>query len=273
LQRNLLNDFKRTYRRYDVLLLDDLEFLAGKEKTAEEFFYTFETLMSAGAQTVISSNSHPSELDSLDRRLRERLQSGLVVDIAQPDRQTRLTILKKLVEANETDVSLDVLSHLVDRTNWNVGVLEGALIRIVAFASINESEITVDLASQVLTTLYETDTGPGHATTLAPTVAQIKERTASAVGIAEGELSSSKRSRQVVYARQVAMYLCRELIGLSFPEIGRQFGGRDHTTALHAFHKVKGELLTNSSTRSLVSTLTSSFQLPSTARPQPTQLQ
>jgi chromosomal replication initiator protein len=259
LRQNNLDDFKSTYRRYDVLLVDDLQFLEGKPKTAEEFLHTFDSLLTSGAQIVISSDRDPSAISFLEVRFRERLQAGLTIHLAPPNHSTRVAILRKLVALNEVEIPTEVVTQLAERIPSNIRALEGALIRMVAFASLGESSITPALANQVLASLYsdEATAHPQHAPH--PPAEQIQAATATALGLETSELSSPGRSRPVVYARQVAMYLCRELAGLSYPEIARHFSRRDHTTALHAHRKMKAHVLSDPQTRTLIATITNAL--------------
>jgi chromosomal replication initiator protein len=254
LKHGKLERFKSIYRSYDVLLLDDLQFLQGKRKTTEELFHTFDSLMGSGAQVVISSDVHPSRAPFLEARFKERLEAGLTIDLQPPDHETRLAIIRKLVKSNEVQISNGALEHLAQHASSNIRALEGTFIRIVAFASLSESEITVELIDRVLTSLYRTT--PPTSDLFKPTAAQIQHETATALGLGTEDLFSPGRSRPVVYARQIAMYLCRELGGFSFPEIARHFRRRDHTTALHAHRKMKAQLLTDHATRSLVTSIT-----------------
>jgi chromosomal replication initiator protein len=258
LKQNTLEDFKNTYRRYDVLLVDDLQFLEGKPATAEEFLHTFDSLLTSGRQIVISSDRDPAAISFLETRFRERLQGGLAIHLGPPNRNTRLAILRKLAALNELEIPTEVTTQLAERITSNIRALEGALIRVVAFASLSESTITTALAEQVLSNLYSNEPAIS-AVKARPDPDQIQAETASALGLEPGLLSSPGRSRPVVYARQVAMYLCRELAGLSYPEIAHHFNRRDHTTALHAHRKVKAQLLSDPETRTLVTTLTNTL--------------
>jgi chromosomal replication initiator protein len=261
LKRNEVDSFKRAYRHRDALLLDDLQFLEGKPKTVEEFFHTFDSLLTTGAQIVISSDRDPSRISFLEDRFKERLQAGLIINLTPPNPSTRLAILRKLVALNGVEIPPDVVSHLSEQVTSNVRALEGALIRIVAFASLRESRITPELADQVLASLYS-EREAGRPLAGRPTAVQIQAETAGALGLEPHELSSARRSRPVVYARQIAMYLCRELAGLSYPEIARQFDRRDHTTALHAYRKMRAHVLSDHPTRALVARITEALHTP-----------
>jgi chromosomal replication initiator protein len=270
LQRNDLHAFKERHRRNDVLLIDDVQFLEGKEKTAEEFFHTFDAAISSGAQVALSGDRHPSEMPLLQTGLRERLQEGLIVDLSPPDLDTRLAILRIRAHFNGISIdSNDVLDQIASRVPGNIRVLEGALIRVAAFASLTESKLTIEVVDRVLGHLYDSSAIDLEPLPNRPTVTAIQEVTAEALQVDRIELSSGRRSRHVVYARQIAMYLCRELTDLSLPAIARQFGGRDHTTVLHAYRKVKKEIHTNRETYTLVISLQQAIQGTSRGKPQP----
>jgi chromosomal replication initiator protein len=256
LQHNDLAAFKSTYRQADLLLLDDVQFLEGKQKTSEEFFHTLDSLLSAGGQVVLTSDRYPSEIPTLDPRLRERFQSGLIVEVEPPDFETRLTILRKLASSDSHAVTPEVLEHIAAKISSNVRVLEGAFIRVVAFASLVESQITVELVDRVLSHLYYSESASHRTDPVVATIPQIQRETAAHFRLDPEALCSPNRRRNVVYARQVAMYLCRELTAQSLPTIGREFGGRDHTTVLYAHRKITKELLLDAPTRAVVSTLT-----------------
>lgn len=270
LQRNDLHAFKERHRRNDVLLIDDVQFLEGKEKTAEEFFHTFDAALGSGAQVALSGDRHPSEMPLLQAALRERLQEGLIVDLDPPDLDTRLAILRIRAHFNGIAIdSKDVFDRIATRVPGNIRVLEGALIRVAAFASLTDSTLTVEVVDRVLGHLYDSGAGELERLSNRPTVSAIQEMTSEALKVELVELSSGRRSRHVVYARQIAMYLCRELTDLSLPAIAHQFGGRDHTTVLHAYRKVQKEIHTNRDTYSLVISLKQAIQSGSRGRPQP----
>jgi chromosomal replication initiator protein len=256
LQHNEVDLFKQSYRGRDVLLLDDVQFLEGKHKTAEELFHTLDALTGAGAQCVITGDRHPARL-SPDNPLVQRLQAGLVVDLGSPELETRVAILQKLAACSHVNLEPEVLVHIAGRITSNIRMLEGALIRVVAFASLTGSNVDIDTAEQVLANLYHgQENRPLQLRPASITTSQIQERTAIALGLMSEDLRSSKRNRQVVYARQVAIYLCRELTALSLPAIAQQFGHKDHTTVLHAYRRIKAKLLSDPATRSLVTSLT-----------------
>jgi chromosomal replication initiator protein len=255
LRLNQVHDFKRAYREVDVLLLDDVQFLEHKQKTSEELFYTFDALLGAGAQIVLTADRAASVMPQLESRLRERFEAGLVVDLHPPDFHTRLSILQKRAGQVGTDKDQsDALTYLARRVPMSVRALEGALIRARAYASLTQQALTTDLIERVLATLQTSDAGQ-ELTPPPSTVERIQTAISSALSLPVSDLNSSKRSRQVVYARQLAMYLCRELTPLSLPAIGQRFGGRDHTTVLHAHRQVRGKMFSDQSTRELVERL------------------
>jgi chromosomal replication initiator protein len=225
--------FQRRYRDVDVLLIDDIQFLEGKIQTQEEFFHTFNTLHNANKQIVITSDRPPKQLSALEDRLRNRFEWGLICDVQPPDLETRIAILSKKAAQDQLDVPPDVLEYIASRIATNIRELEGALIRVTAFASLNRQQVDLALADVVLKDLVPTDSGPEI------TDALIMAQTAAYFGLTIEDLQGSSRSRVLVTARQIAMYLCRELTDLSLPKIGQQFGGRDHTTVMHAERKIR----------------------------------
>ncbi|MGH8823413.1 MAG: chromosomal replication initiator protein DnaA [Jiangellaceae bacterium] len=225
--------FQRRYRDMDVLLIDDIQFLEGKIQTQEEFFHTFNTLHNATKQIVITSDRPPKQLSALEDRLRNRFEWGLICDVQPPDLETRIAILSKKADQDHLNVPPDVLEYIASRIATNIRELEGALIRVTAFASLNRQPVDLALAEVVLRDLVPTDAGPEI------TGATIMAQTAAYFGLTIEDLQGSSRSRVLVTARQIAMYLCRELTELSLPKIGQQFGGRDHTTVMHAERKIR----------------------------------
>lgn len=249
--------FKKTYRQTDVLLLDDAQFLDGKTKTAEEFFHTIDTAIASGCQVAISADRPPSAMPLLESRLRERLQAGLLVDLDQPDFQTRLTILARLTSrdlALPEAGSQEILEHIAERVTTNVRALRGALTRLTAYASLTGTSITLAIVDDVLTHLYDSSSGPSKSSA-APTVDLIQAAVSEALDVAPADLVSARRNRRLVYARQIAMYLSRELTDLSLPAIAARFGGRDHTTVLHAHRKIKNLILIEDRTKALAGEL------------------
>jgi chromosomal replication initiator protein len=270
LQHSGTSAFKDRYRSHDVFLLDDIQILDGKAKTAEEVLHTLEALSGTGAQIVAASDRHPYELSTVEPRLRERLGAGLVVDLHPPDVSTRHAILKKLAATSQLPIEPAVLAYLAEHVSPNIRALEGALVRTVAFASLTESNVSIDVAAQVLTSLQkEHPKTEIRKVPTRPSVSRMQHETAAALGLEAEALCSSSRRRQVVYARQVAMYLCRELTDLSLPAIAHEFGGRDHTAVLHGHRKIKARLLTDVGARSLVTTLTQAVHSPKGGSAQP----
>ena len=248
--------FKAAYRGVDVLLVDDVQFLQAKAKTEQEFFHTFNALHAGGAQLVLTSDRLPRDLDAMESRLRERFEAGLVCDIHAPDAATRLTILRKRVLQDELrDVAPEALAVIAARVSDNVRALEGALVRVVAFGSLTGRLVTAALATEVLDGLYP----ESAARRRTPTVREIQEHTASAFGISRESLVSPSRAAGVAWPRQVAMYLARELTSETLPAIGREFGGRSHTTVLHAHkrtvERMAGDATAFEAVRNLTETL------------------
>ena len=224
-----LEAFKAAYRGVDVLLVDDVQFLQAKAKTEQEFFHTFNALHQAGSQLVLTSDRPPRDLAKLEDRLRERFEAGLVCDVRPPERATRLTILRKRVAQDDVgEVDPAALEAIADRVDANIRALEGALIRVVAFGSLTGRPVTAALADEVLAGLYP------ELRTRTRSVREIQEQTCEAFGISMDDLLSSTRTQPVAFARQVAMYLARELTDATLPAIGRAFGNRNHTTVMHA---------------------------------------
>lgn len=230
---NRTADFRRQYRDVDVLLVDDIHFLEGKIQTQEEFFHTFNTLHTAQKQIVLTSDRPPKALEALEPRLRSRFEWGLMTDIQPPDLETRIAILRKKAAAERLTAGPDVLEFIASKIQTNIRELEGALIRVTAFASLNRQEVDLALAEVVLRDLIP----EGAETRISSTA--IMTHVADYFGITVEELCGQSRTHVLVTARQIAMYLCRELTDLSLPKIGQLFGGRDHTTVMHADRKIR----------------------------------
>ncbi len=247
-----IEGFKQRYRTYDVLLVDDIQFLEGKERFQEEFFHTFNSLYEAGRQIVISSDRPPKEIATLEERLRSRFEWGLITDIQPPDLETRIAILRKKVTTDGIAVTdPEVLTFIAGRVSTNIRELEGALTRVVAFSSLTGLPLEVELAEQVLRDLFpQGDAMPEV------TITSIQEAVSERFGLSIPELVSPRRSQSVAYPRQVAMYLSRELTDASLPRIGREFGGRDHTTVIHATSKITRLISEDRSVYNLVQDLT-----------------
>jgi chromosomal replication initiator protein len=225
--------FRRRYRDVDVLLVDDIQFLENKEGTQEEFFHTFNTLHNASKQIVISSDRAPKRLVTLEDRLRSRFEWGLLTDVQPPELETRIAILRRKAIQDALNAPPEVLEYIASRISTNIRELEGALIRVTAFASLNRQSVDLQLAEIVLKDLIPEAQGPQI------TIAIIMGQTASYFGLSIDDLCGPSRSRVLVTARHIAMYLCRELTDLSLPKIGQQFGGRDHTTVINAYRKIR----------------------------------
>jgi chromosomal replication initiator protein len=225
--------FRRRYRDVDILLVDDIQFLENKEQTQEEFFHTFNTLHNANKQIVISSDRPPQQLVTLEDRLRNRFHWGLLTDVQPPELETRIAILRKKAAQERLAAPPEVLEFIASKISTNIRELEGALIRVTAFASLNRQGVDLALAEIVLKDLIPDNSQPEI------TAATIMAQTSAYFGQSMEELCGSSRSRVLVNARQIAMYLCRELTDLSLPKIGQQFGGRDHTTVMHADKKIR----------------------------------
>jgi chromosomal replication initiator protein len=245
--------FKARFRDVDVLLVDDVQFLERKTKTEEEFFHTFNALHDGGRQIVVTSDRPPHDLQALEDRLRERFEAGLVAEIQPPELATRLTILRKRAHHDGVAIADDLaLQVIAERIQNNVRALEGALIRVVAFSSLTSRPLTAELADEVLKTLYPR---AASSTARASSIAEIQAAVGEHFGLSAGELLSAARTARISWPRQVAMYLARELTGESLPAIGRQFGGRDHTTVLHACRRTTARLADDAAAREAVDKL------------------
>jgi chromosomal replication initiator protein len=248
--RTKTNDaFKRRYRDVDVLLVDDIQFIEGKEQTIEEFFHTFNHLHQANRQIVLSSDRPPDAIGGIEDRLRSRFKMGLLTDIQPPDLETRIAILRNKAERETTSIPAEVLEYIAANITDNIRVLEGALIRVAAFANLTSEQLSVETAANVLGDLL-TARQPKPITP-----ALILEATSKMFGIPIEEIIGKKRQRPLVTARQVSMYVFRELTDLSYPAIAREFGGRDHTTVIHAVEKISSQMQTHRPTYDQVTEL------------------
>lgn len=225
-------EFRNHYRNVDILLIDDIQFLAGKEGTQEEFFHTFNALYEADKQIIISSDRPPKEIPTLEDRLRSRFEWGLITDIQAPNLETRIAILRKKAKLENLQVSNDVMVYIADKIQSNIRELEGALIRVMAYASLSDKPITVEIAAEALKDIIPVNE-PKQIT-----IDMIQEAVAEYYHLSLGEFKAKKRTRAIAFPRQIAMYLCRELTDYSLPKIGDEFGGRDHTTVIHAHDKI-----------------------------------
>jgi len=224
--------FRNKYRNIDVLLIDDIQFLAGKEATQEEFFHTFNALHEANKQIVISSDRPPKDIPTLEDRLRSRFEWGLITDIQPPDLETRIAILRKKSDQENIKVSNEILYYIANKIQSNIRELEGALIRVIAYSSLSNRDITMELCSEALKDIIPSSQPKIISVNL------IKNTVADYYNLKLDEFKAKKRTRNIAFPRQVAMYLCRELTDLSLPKIGEEFGGRDHTTVIHAYEKI-----------------------------------
>jgi chromosomal replication initiator protein len=247
--------FKRRYRDVDVLLIDDIQFLEGKTQTQEEFFHTFNTLHNANKQIVLTSDRPPKRLEALEDRLRNRFEWGLITDVQPPDLETRIAILRKKAAMDRLSAPADVLEFIASKIQTNIRELEGALIRVTAFANLNRQEVDMTLAEIVLKDLIPEGGEPEI------TAALIIAQTAAYFGLSIDELTGPSRGRHLVMARQIAMYLCRELTDLSLPKIGAQFGNRDHTTVMYADRKINQLLAERRAVFNQVSELTNRIKM------------
>lgn len=228
-------EFRNKYRNVDVLLIDDIQFIANKERTQEEFFHTFNALHQYNKQIIISSDRPPKEIPTLEERLRSRFEWGLIADIQPPDYETRIAILRKKAHLDQLDVSDDILLFIAKKIQSNIRELEGALNRVVIHCKLNNNELNIDTASQILNEVFTTQSRQVNASF-------IKEYVSNQYSVKTEDLDSSKRTRSIAFPRQIAMYLTRELTDLSLPKIGSEFGNRDHTTVMHAHDKILNEM-------------------------------
>ena len=232
LRKNRMTEFKNRFRRADVLILDDVQFLSGRERTQEEFFHTFNSLHESSKQIILTSDKFPNEIGGLEERLRNRFEWGLIADIQPPDLETRVAILQKKSRAKRIPLPDDVALFIASNVTSNVRELEGGLTRLGAMAALNQTDITVNLAQQVLKNLVTDQEKKISIETIQRTVSKY-------FGVSVADITSKKRTKMVSFPRQVGMFLCRKLAGASYPMIGMRFGGKDHTTVLHACHTIE----------------------------------
>ena len=243
-------DFRNKYRNVDILLIDDVQFIAGKERTQEEFFHTFNELHDANKQIILSSDRPPKEIPTLEDRLRSRFEWGLIADIQPPDFETRMAILKKKADVEKLNVANEVMVYIATKIKSNIRELEGALIRIVAYSSLTNRPITVDLAGEALKDIISNKQNKNI------TIDVIQDVVAGYFNLRVEDLKSQRRTRNVAYPRQIAMYLSRKLTDMSLPKIGEEFGGRDHTTVIHAYEKISDSLSIDESLEHTVKDIT-----------------
>lgn len=252
-EKRNINSFKKKYRNVDVLLIDDIQFIENKEATQEEFFHTFNSLYDLNKQIIISSDRHPNKLTNLDERLRSRFAWNIVADIQPPDYETRVAILMKKAELENieiTDAVLQVINLIAEKIRFNVRELEGAFSRIISFSIVLNKPITVSFAKEKLTEIFSSSD-------MNITIETIKRSVCKYYNIAIKDIESPKKTRDLAFPRQVAMYLCREMTNNSLPKIGESFGGRDHTTVLHAHSKITKDIVSNETVKNSVEELIS----------------
>jgi len=228
-------DFRNKYRNIDILLVDDIQFLADKERTQEEFFHTFNSLHEANRQLIISSDRPPKEIPTLEERLRSRFEWGLITDIQKPDLETRIAILRKKADMEDLEIPNEVIINIANKIQSNIRELEGALIKVIAYSSLVNKEIDIELAEEALKDLVDKDNSSPREVT----IDLIKKEVANYYKIEVKEMESKKRTQNIVFPRQIAMYLARNMTESSLPQIGDEFGGRDHTTVIHSHNKIK----------------------------------
>lgn len=243
-------EFRNKYRNVDVLLIDDIQFIAGKESTQEEFFHTFNALHDANKQIILSSDRPPKEIPTLEDRLRSRFEWGLIADIQPPDFETRIAILKKKADVENLNIPNEVMVYIATHIKSNIRELEGALIRIVAYSSLTNKDISVELASEALKDIIS------NRNSKQVTIELIQDIVSSYYNLNVEDFKSARRTRNVAFPRQIAMYLSRKLTDTSLPKIGEEFGGRDHTTVIHAYEKISQNLKKDESLQTAISELT-----------------
>jgi chromosomal replication initiator protein len=243
-------EFREKYRNVDILLIDDIQFIAGKERTQEEFFHTFNALHDASKQIILSSDRPPKEIPTLEDRLRSRFEWGLIADIQPPDFETRIAILKKKADVENLNIPNEVMGYIASKIKSNIRELEGALIRLVAYSSLTNREISVDLATEALKDIIS------NKQTKHITIELIQDVVSSYFNLRIEDFKSSRRTRNVAYPRQIAMYLSRKLTDMSLPKIGEEFGGRDHTTVIHAYEKISEGLKSDEALQHTINEIT-----------------
>ena len=240
---NRAEEFRNKYRNVDILLIDDIQFIAGKEQTQEEFFHTFNALYEEQKQIIISSDRPPKEIPTLEDRLRSRFEWGLITDITPPDLETRIAILRKKADTDSLDIPNEVMLYIANQIDTNIRELEGALIRVVAYSSLVNKTIDASLAAEALKDII-----PNAAPKII-TIASIQKEVGEFYHVKLEDFKAKKRTQSIVFPRQIAMYLSRELTDSSLPKIGEEFGGRDHTTVIHAHEKISTKLKTDEKLR------------------------
>ena len=242
---NKNEQFRSKYRNIDVLLIDDIQFIAGKERVQEEFFHTFNTLHENGKQVIISSDRPPKDINLLEDRLKSRFEWGLIADISNPDYETRLAILRKKAQLDNIIIDDEILSNIANRIDSNIRELEGTLNKLIAKSSLTNSPITMEMAERAINDIVAQQEKVISAEFIQETVAKY-------FNINAKDLRGSKRSNDIAFPRQIAMYLCRNVAQMSLPQIGKDFGKRDHTTVMHACTKIENEIKENQNTKLIV---------------------
>lgn len=248
IMNNKTNEFRNKYRTIDILLIDDIQFIAGKESSQIEFFHTFNALYEVNKQIVISSDKPPSEIEKLEERLRSRFEWGLITDIQPPDFETRIAILRKKIQLEKVTIPDEVVYYIAERIESNIRQLEGALNRLLAYCRFHECEPTIEAAEIALKNIIQP-------TPRQITIEDIQKVVAEHFKIRVDDLKSKKRTREIAFPRQIAMYLTRKILDLSFPQIGSIFGGRDHTTVMHACNKIEVDSETDKDLKNLIDSL------------------
>lgn len=249
--------FRNKYRNIDILLIDDIQFIAGKESTQEEFFHTFNALHEESKQIIISSDRPPKEIPTLEERLRSRFEWGLITDIQPPDLETRIAILRKKARAENLDVPNEAMMYIANQIDTNIRELEGALIRVVAYSSLTNQDVTAHLAAEALKDII-----PSSRPRII-TIQDIQQRVGEYYNLRMEDFKARKRTKAIAFPRQVAMYLSRELTDYSLPKIGEAFGGRDHTTVIHAHEKISHSIKNDQELSKVVHSLTEKIKNPS----------
>ena len=242
---NKNEQFRTKYRNIDVLLIDDIQFIAGKERIQEEFFHTFNTLHESGKQIILSSDRPPKDIQLLEDRLKSRFEWGLIADISNPEYETRLAILRKKAQLDNIIIDDEILSNIANRIDSNIRELEGTLNKLIAKSSLTNSSITMEMAEKAINDIVSQQDKVISSEFIQETVAKY-------FNISAKELKGSKRSNDIAFPRQIAMYLCRNVAQMSLPQIGKDFGKRDHTTVMHACNKIEKEIKENQNTKLIV---------------------
>ena len=249
-------DFRDKYRNVDVLLIDDIQFIAGKEQTQEEFFHTFNTLHEESKQIIISSDRPPKEIPTLEDRLRSRFEWGLITDITPPDLETRIAILRKKAKADGLDIPNEAMLYIANQIDTNIRELEGALIRVVAYSSLINKDINADLAAEALKDIIPSSKPK------VITVLDIQKTVGAEFNVKLEDFKAKKRTKSIAFPRQIAMFLSRELTDLSLPKIGEEFGGRDHTTVIHAYDKISKMMESDTDFQNIINGIRDSLKNP-----------